>query len=448
MTIAFDGTGGLFTRLGRFGDEYLRVVASYGSTLDTAVEDIRDEYETGAQGVVIDNLYASRDAYRGVHAGWLNALQTMMQNNVIEQVNDDTALVSKTLASAIQELIRQMVTNSETVLRGTSSATTTAYGSNKGDAQVLHSFTNQYGDAIATAYPETIKYSCTTDSTNFQEVFTIAGQPTKPVTDRNWPGGSGASGNLTLVNAASNSYLTNGNFDTWTNPSAAPSSWTLTVGTAGSTIIRDTTVKRTSAGGYAMQFAGDSATLHDIKQQLSTTLVGVNQVLCFHAWGKMSAADANAVLRVRLEDSTGTVLSNDAGTNLTASFDCNSTIGTSYTSLSTFFQLPRQLPSSGVFLRLTIITGAIDTGKTLNLSLVGLTQATQTYLGGPFVAGFSAALPHAVGDYFSTAVANDATNASWVRAQQRWLGMPHQLGATYYLPTVTTGETVADSLLA
>jgi hypothetical protein len=447
MTVSLTGTSGLFTRLGRFGDLYLNTVTGYGSALDTAIEDIRDEFEAGGQGIVIDSLYTARNAYRGVHSGFLGTLQTMMQQTVIEQVNDDTALVSKTLANALTELLRQMTASSDTVLRPTTSGTITAYSGNKGDAKVLASFTNQYGATLDMVYPETIKLTCTSDTTNFQEVFSYAGQPKRAVTDKDWPGGSSCAGTLTLSNSATDNILSNGNFSTWTVAASAPSSWTYITGVGGTTLVRDTTVKRTSAGGYSLQFVGDSSTAHEIKQQLSSSLLRANQVLCFQGWGKMSAADANAVLRVRLVDSTGAVINNDAATANSATFDCNSTIGTSYTSISTFFQLPRQLPSGGVFLHISISSGNIDTGKTLNLSLLSVVEATQLYSQGPFMAGFSAALPHAAGDYFYNVVANDAPNAGWIRAGQRWLGMD-TLGSSYYFTSVASSETIANSLLA
>jgi hypothetical protein len=100
-----------------------------------------------------------------------------------------------------------------------------------------------------------------------------------------------------------------------------------------------------------------------------------------------------------------------------------------------------------VFLHISISSGNIDTGKTLNLSLLSVVEATQLYSQGPFMAGFSAALPHAAGDYFYNVVANDAPNAGWIRAGQRWLGMD-TLGSSYYFTSVASSETIANSLLA
>lgn len=445
MAVTLTGSAvALFDRLGTMGIEYLRVVDSYGTDLDTSVETIRDGFETGAQSVVVDNIYANRNSYKGVHTSWLGSLQTMMQNTVIEQVNDDSPLQSKSINLALAELIRQMKASSDSILAPTTSASVTAFSGNKGDAKFLLSFTNEFGDALTMPYPETIRFNCTSAAPSFGEQFTIVGAPQKPVTDANWPGGSGATGAIGLFDATTSSYLTNGNFADWSVAASPPANWTYDVGTGGTTIVRDSSTKRST--GYSVQFVSNGSVLHKIRQQVSSSLLATNNVLCLQFWAKVSVADAAGVLRVRLVDGTGTVITNDAGNNLSTTFDTNTTIGTSYTSCSVFFQLPRQLPTTGVFLVMEMTTTMTST-RTLNISLVGLTKANPLYAAGPYCAAFSAALPHAVGDYFSAAVANNATNDSWVRAGQRWLNLP-SLGNSFYFPSVTSSETVDDGLLS
>lgn len=379
MSIPLLSTGGLFTRLGVMGKTYNDAVTAYGSALNTNVENIRAQFASGNEGIVTDGIYTARNSYRTVHSSWQSYLQSLMQSTVVEMANDDSALASKTLASALAAVIKQMKSTSDSILRGSSSATVTAYSGNKGDAKILTSFTNPYGDAIATAYPETITLSCASDSSNYAESFSIAGQPTKSVTDYTWPGGSGASGSITLCNAASDNIIKNANFSTWSSPSAMPDSWTTTTGSAGSTIVRDTSVKRTAAGGYSLQFVSDGSTLLNVKQQLQASTIAVNNVLCLHFWGKMSAADASGILRCRLVDGSGSVINNDAGTANSFTKDMNTTIGTSYTSLSGFFQLPRQLPSTGVFLEIGMSVSPAS-AKTLNISLIGLSKAQPFYV--------------------------------------------------------------------
>lgn len=444
MTVALDGTNGLMTRIGEMGVEYLRVVTAYGSALDTQVEAIRDQFETGAQASVIDTIYTNRNAYKQVHSGWLSYLQSVMQNVTIEQVNDDTPLLSKTLSSAVLELIRQMKANSESVSAPTVGQSVAYWGSNAGDARFVASVTNQYGDQLNCVYPEDVKFTCTTDQTTgtqYREVFTITGEPQLAITNQNWPGGSGATGSLTLTDPDQTGLIANGAFSNWSDSGVMAPSWTVVTGTAATNITRTTSSKR---GNYALRFTSNGSTLLTFKQQLSTSLVKPNTVYILGLWAKIDTLDASGIVRFRLCDGSGTTLTNDATTSQSYTRNTNGNLGTSYTFISTAFQTPRQLPSSGVFLEIGFTTSPA-TSRTVDFDLIGLVAGQQLYAQGPFVAGFSAATANAVGDYATLSVSNDAANASWNRAMQRWLNLP-SLGAQYYLPT-SGSPTVADSLL-
>lgn len=438
----------MFTRLGRIGDLYLNTVTGYGSALDTAVEDIRDEYEDGTDASVVDGIYGTRDAYRSVHSSFLQALATMGQNTTIEQVHRDAPLASKTLTSALRELIRQMVASSDSISRPTISATHSAWASNIGDGVFVTSMTNEYGDPVDMCYAEDVKFTCTGDTstglTQYRETFTYAGEPSVAVTHKDWPQGSGTSGTMALFDAGGqNDLITNGGFDTWTNSSAAPDSWTIVTGAAGTTVERDSsTVKR---GSYACRLDSDGSTLLTIKQQLSTSLVKPNKVYIFNAWMKMDTTDGSGAVRIRLCDGNGNTLTNDAGTNQTYSRNTNGQIAATWTQISTSFQTKRQLPSTGVFLEIGFTTSPANS-RTLSIDLVGLVEGTRLYAGGPFVRGFSAATANALRDYNNVAVANNAANASFTRIGQRWFNMP-ALGTDVYFPS-NSSNTINDNLLS
>lgn len=445
MTIAFTGTGGLFTRLGELGVEYLRTVTSYGSALDTQVEAIRDQFETGAQASVLDTIYTNRNSYRTVHSGWLSYLQSVSQNLTVQQVNDDAPLLSQTLAAAVLELKRQMVAEAESIAAPTVSSSVAYWGSNIGDARFVTSTTNQFGDQLNTVFPEDIQFTCSSDSasgaTQYREVFTITGEPLKAITAFDWPGGSGASGTLTLTDADQTGLIANGGFETWSDSGSMAPSWTVVTGTGGTNLTRTTSSKR---GNYALRLTSDGSTLLKFKQQLSTSLVKPNKQYILGLWAKIDTLDASGIVRFRLCDGAGTTISNDASTAQTYTRNTNGNIGTSYTFISTAFQTPRQLPSTGVFLEIGFTTSPAN-ARTVDFDLIGLVEGQQLYNQGVFVAGFSAATANAVGDYATVTVANNAANASWNRHLQRVLGLT-ALGAQYYLPT-SGSPTISDALL-
>lgn len=445
MAIDFDTSGtGLFVRWGKAGKEYLRVITSIGSALDTSVEAIRDQFETGAQASVLDTIYTQRDALRSTPTGWLSYLQSVIQNLAIKQTNDDSPLLSATLSSALTEIIRQMKVGGYYVTAPTVGSTVTPWGSNIGDSNLVVTTTNQYGDQINTIFPEDIRFTCTSDAasgaTQYREVFTITGEPTKAVSAWDWPGGSGATGSLTLTDADQTGLIANGGFDSWADSGSMAPSWTVVTGTAGTNITRTTSSKR---GNYALRLTSDGSTLLKFKQQLSTSLVKPNTVYIFSYWAKIDTSDGTGILRTRLVDGSGTVISNDASTANSYTRELDGQIGTSYTFNSTAFQTPRQLPSTGVFLEIGFSTSPANT-RTVDIDLVGLVAGQQLYAGGPFVAAFSGATANAAGDYSTLALTNDAANASWVRAGQRWMQMP-SLGPTYYFPT--SGSTLLNNSL-
>lgn len=451
MAVDLTGTTeGLFRRLGKLGKEFLRIVDVYGSTLNTNIEAIRDLFETGNDAQVIDNIYASRDSYKNVHSSYQQILKTYCQNLVIEQVHRDTPLLNKTLTEAMKELIRQMKSSSSDVLRPTIAATATNASANSGDGVFVTSLTGPYGDPLDFVYDESIKFTCTGDTstgvTKYRETYSYVGEPSVAYTDKDWPVGSGCSGSMTLFDAGGqNDLITNGGFDTWTNASAAPDSWTIVTGTAGTTIERASAASDVKRGAYSCRFDSDGSTLLAIKQQLSTTLVKPNKVYLLNLWAKVDTLDATGVVRFRLADGNGTTLTNDAGTSQSYTRNVNGNIGTSYTQVSTSFQTPKQLPSTGVFLYIEFTTAPAN-GRMVYFDLVGLLEGTQLYNGGCYTRGFSAATNNAITDYTTIAVTNNAPNAGWVRIGQRLLDMP-TLGPTVYWPSVTAIEEISNSLL-
>jgi hypothetical protein len=249
----------------------------------------------------------------------------------------------------------------------------------------------------------------------------MSGEPVRAVSDVNWPGGSGASGTITMFDAGTqNDLLTNGGFDTWTNASAAPdSSWTAVVGTFGSTITRSSSNKR---GTYALALNSDGSTLLTFKQQLSSSIVRPNQVLLLNLWAKIDTLDASGVVTFKLVDGAGSTISNDASTSQAYTRNTNGNIGTSYTNISTAFQLPKVLPSTGVYLSIGFTTSPANS-RVVTFDLVGLKVGQSLYSGGPVFAGFSNATANALSDYSTLTIANNATTNYWVKAVDRFFDM-------------------------
>jgi hypothetical protein len=445
MALNYDAAEGVYTRFGRIYKEYVRTITAIGTALNTGVDDVYEEYASGDDALAIDNLFTLRESFRGAPASYLSGLVNVAQKSLISQVHRESPLAQQTLSAALTELIKLMKADSETVNRPTISATLTPYGSNYGDGTFVTAMVNGKGDPLDLVMDETINLKCTTDvgagGTEYREVYTVTGEPTLSSTDYLWPGGSGATGTITLFDAGTqNDLISNGGFDTWTNSAAAPdSSWTAVTGTFGTNLTRSSSVKR---GTYSLALTSDASTLLAVKQQLSTSIVKPNQVICFNAWMKSSASDATGIVTIKLVDGAGATLTNDAGTSQAYTREMDGQIGTSFTNITTTFQTPKVLPSTGVFLQIGYTTSPAN-AVVLTVDLVGLKVGTALYSGGPVTAGFSNATANAIGDYSSLVIASDATVNFMVKAFDRFFNM-RSLGL--YLPSATS-ETILDSLL-
>ena len=444
MALTYTGTGGLFQRIGRIVKEFNRTVSGYGSSLNAGVEDIWEEYpDSEADAASIDGLLTARDAYRSVHSSYTNSLLAAVNNTLVSQVDREGApLATRTASAAVAELRTQMLADGETINRPTTSVSVAAAGSNAGNAVVNASLTNQFGDPLDLVFAEDVRLTVTADrssgGTQYGETLTIQGEPLLAATDYRWPGGSGATGSFRLTDASVTGLLTDGSFETWVG--STPTYWGVTTG--ASTVDKDSTAANVVRGTYSLKITSDGSTLTAFRQQLSTS-VAPNTVYCLNLWAKMSALDASGVVRFRLTNSAGTTLTNDASTSLSYTRNTNGQIDTSFTQVSTFFQTPRSLPSSGgVWLEVAFTTAPAN-GRILYIDHLALAAATQLYAGGPFVAGFSKDTASAVRDYYTVTVDNSLDHNSFARSLDRLLGL-RTLGT--YLPS-SGSPTISDSLL-
>jgi hypothetical protein len=142
MTIAFDGTGGLFTRLGTMA----RVSRNATSSMGTTATDVSAVWGTGGATVspmgtlftgidaqfassdqaVRDGIYASLTSVRGTISTTMAKMASLASSTIISMANNDVRLVRQDNVTALTEIINQMVANSETVQANTVSVTPTA----------------------------------------------------------------------------------------------------------------------------------------------------------------------------------------------------------------------------------------------------------------------------------------------------------------------------------
>lgn len=412
-------------------------------------------------------------------APWTQAARTILQQFVAA---DDPAY-GVSLPAALSYLYQQFIAQSATVARCTVAVSSnTPDAANVGTGKVFVTLVRSDGVPLEHTIAETSTLIVTADSytgnaTAGQEPWTWSGAPNVsslgtgvPVglSDWDWPTGSGASVSGNCISAAQDAntggnYLTNGDFEAWTNGTPGtnpPDNWYMDSGSWGTNVVRGSTALD---GSYSLQFKGGTGTCGIRTQFNSTTVLsttataGTNAALtalasppyAFNLWLRSAAGTVSAgVLTIDLVNSSGTVLTDYAGASQSQTIALTG-LTTTWQAQNFAFRTPRNMPADGIVrLRIRVSTGI--TGDDVFVDSVTFCQTKNCYLGGPNLCVFSnPAAPFVAGpdpDAFTLVTANDRAGASFCATWQteilRQFGTP-----TLLLPSTTSPPTLADTLI-
>jgi hypothetical protein len=420
--------------------------AQRGATLDSRFDDIDDQFAS-AQRSVVNGLWATRDQVRNGYSQYYAAMQSLAQTVLIEQLNDDVPLLSKTLAVAAAQLEERMLADLEYIRRPSTSSSVAADGSNVGDAQVLVSLVDSKGRSMDMIFAEDLTLTATNDSTRgataFRETFTLRGEPAVAASAYDWPAGSGASQSLTAVDgAATGGLVSAGAFESgWTATNTPPTPWSIQTGTAGTTVFRGSNPAR-STGTYNLRLTGTGAAENTAVEQDVTTGLGSQPLtsVAFGCWVAVDSTPAAGVLQARLVDGSNATIADEAGTDNSLTKDLTG-VSTAYEFFGGYFRLPNEVPSA-VKLQIRLST-AITSGRSVDVDLVAMTLASQAYDGGPFVAVFSGTTASVRDDEYVVTLTSDGAADDFCRLLDRLYGL-RSLGVR--IPSSGT-PTVLDSLI-
>ncbi len=436
MAITLTGTGGLFTRIGRYG-KLLLLANQHQGALPAGFESLYDQFdETTPPGLryVLGQIVTNQLGYINAAASWLPAIQSAAQQTLLRMVAADNPARAGSIQTALAEVIAQMAAAPATVKRSTVSASVAA-GSVSGDGVAVASATDPSGVPAELILPEVARLECGSAGA---ATFTGGARQTNAL-NYDWPGGSGASAAVPVVGLSLGTLLSNGGLDTYTVANI-PDGWTVVTGTPGTDLASDAaTVYGTSAN--SLKFIAGS-TLTEIAQQVS--LSQRTAYLC-SAWVRTSGSGASGgVLALDLDNGSGTVVADDAGTNNTASTTLSGLTAATWTLITAVFRTPRILP---VTPRLRIRLTTALSGANLNIDRVLLSPMTRAYPGGPVVGIHAGDTPFQTGDYWAVTAANNrggaSDNATFQALFDRLFGM-----SSYNLILPSAGSpSIADSLI-
>jgi hypothetical protein len=353
----------------------------------------------------------------------------------------------------LDRLITQMLATAQTIAKPTVGASIGA-GTNTGTGFLMGTTAQgacvDPNDGLAYDYlfAEVLTYTCSDDAyagggaSVSQEPFAVVGYPASAdQLNYAWPAGSGTQTSISTASpdSTTDNLALNGNFNSWGTPvSNTPDSWTISVGTPGTTIKRDTSPLR-SVNTYSLQFVGNGSELTTIRQAVT---LAPNTTYAVNCWVKTDGAVAAGVLRIRLMDGSSTI--NDAAGTANSVTRNASAMTSSYVALNAFFRTPKVLPAT-VYLEIGLSTAVTNT-EILDVTDLFFGLADQAYVGGAFSKVIPGETPFAKGDTLSQTTTNNATNSQFCRLLDRFFSLRTN---GKRIPSVGgAAETVSDSLIA
>lgn len=430
------------------------------ATVPARANTISNDYLTFAQqGEVIDDLYTqARDVASdlGTFAEYLFGLA---EKTLERMCLDDSARPrSDDVPGRFDKLDRDMRAADRKWTIPTVTGTVAVPGTNIGTGYLIGSVVEPVdGQTCYYAYAEVLRCEITADSYENStdagaEELTVYGETAAPsLRDALWPKGSGATTTLTVVNTDTDEILADGGLEDWTVVSGSnyrPTEWSLFGSTtSGTHINRNAATVYGDGGTYSCKLTGDGAVVVGIYQALDQDVVKSNTNYALSFWYQTDSGTFTAKLRVALTDGSGTVITDNASTSqsdLTVDETALGAANGTWTRATMVLRTPRNLPTE---LRLEFRFPAgdlLDSGKSLFLDHVVMSEMTQVYDGGPYLACHAGATAFANKDAFTYTVANTGDETTFVGCLNRTF----DLAGNGIRLTVTGTTAISDALIA
>lgn len=257
MALSYDGSGGLFTKLGTiirasnlFEEQETTNTANY---LYKEMTDLQAKLES-------DNKYDDRsrlefyqtwDEFNNILRNWKRDITDLILPVLREALDSDENFHSSDLLTMLNYLVFCMNRDSKTVKQNTVTITGPTAGSPSpsGNFTVVSSKykpTAQGADSSSqedgTAWSNSYKVICTNNQNAGAEVFEVRGNlPRNDLAHPEWYH-AGVAGVTTVISSDGNTLLSNGGFESNASSGTGFTSWTINTGTWDTDLAEDTSV--------------------------------------------------------------------------------------------------------------------------------------------------------------------------------------------------------------
>mgnify|MGYP003113517312 CR=1 FL=1 len=448
MAIVYDGTGGLFTRLGKLF-QLKKVTNTFRTTLRTEIDDVIAVY-ADADKDMISELIASREQLDTRLAGIDSMIDNACLATLHEQVKSGLSLEPRGLQDALRLLIDDMTTTSTKTVGG-SSVTQTVHvdASSVGTTVAAVDVTANAGTMlVSTKMPmsqlgssvqkekqnlraETLRADCVQDESSGvaagSEVFLVTGKEARDAIHYEWPLGSGtktsvrvtsASGNTERRSGPGGNVLSNSGFDNWSTATScqlwtadstrASGSFSSGGDPSSSNPIERQATNFSPDGVYAIEFNGDGNEKHRVYQKLGSQSGTPGRVYPLKTYivsfriRAQAGTITSGVLKASLTDGSYTDIS-----TATVSHDCSSSnLTTTWVHKTAVWQTDSD--SIAKDSRFVIqFTTALQNAKSLLVDELVLFEPVSLYAGGPEIGFVRGSADFRNNDRFTLAVTND-----------------------------------------
>ena len=385
--IDYTGTHGLFTKLGLIGGFISDINIFQKSLVNVKSPALVNKFTSNGKTKLVLNYIPSIDGQISSVSNLVPSVFVDVAESVlIDSVTANDPLIPATLDDCLMELVSQMKNDNITVQKITN---TVAVSDPSGLNLVRVSLVNSDGGFNQHTIAEKIRLEVTSDSftggasAGNETLTVISKDAATDVFSYDYPAGSGSAVTLerTNMNASSSegNSVTNGNFTLFdVDTPTIPNNWNAitSYGVAGTNWL-------TSSNGLKIQNLVNVRLQQDISSS-----VRAKNVYHVHFRFKLNSLVvlSSGSITVDLVDSSGNTMADNSNTYLAKSVLFSSinfaNLGV-YQNVDATFVVGSKTPST-VFLRI-MCNGTNETGVTVELNRLVLTEMQELYDGGPYV---------------------------------------------------------------
>lgn len=365
MALTYDGTGGLFTRLGKL-IYTMDLIRTHQSNMKSRMSDVAGAYSSADMYMVSDYMTNAERRIQemgsmllDIQAACEKTLVEMCWTEATSSTTKTNTMRTKTLGDALVWLIREMRADSESIDGNTITKSSATFGASNVGAGNSFTYLNKTPNVLLggmqdwqNVREEAIECRVIQDSVSGglqpgSEIWSVRGQPAYPGLDYRFPRGSGVNIMIATMCASvdagcrGQNLLTNSDFEDQTTN--LPDQWTVSSGTAGTHFTTETgTYMR---GAKSLKLAAGTGGTFSIRQRIGAASGTVGRIVPDRAY-LMSFAykidvGCTGVVRMCVKDASGNII--DSG-GFTQSFTLNGG-STSWVNVVQSFRAPINVPS-------------------------------------------------------------------------------------------------------